>query len=397
MKKLSNYCFAAILGLIFSMSFTACSDDNGDDTKKDELKKQEERDKAYAEIVDAFIHKTVVPTYEKMALKSSELVKDLREYRKNPTQANLDKACEDFLASRMWWERSEAFLFGAASDFGIDPHIDSWPLDLPALEKYLATATNIEDLDGDDYDIAARTKLGQELLGYHGVEYILFENGKPREAGKIKDEYLVYAIAVAGDLRNSCWQLLTSWAGEKYASKLDAAQVKHITEDVELGITVGGGEHSYGENILLAGQPGSLYRSWVAALQEIVSGCNSICDEVGTSKIGSAHTGEDVSYIESPYSQMSIHDFHNNIISVENVYYGGIKGNRGASIHNYMAKHNKEMDMKVTAAITKAQTAINSMKAPFVLNYKDASCKAAIDACKELDETLSELKTELKK
>ena len=69
MKRLSNYCFAAILGLIFSMSFTACSDDNGDDTKKDELKKQEERDKAYAEIVDAFIHKTVVPTYEKMALK----------------------------------------------------------------------------------------------------------------------------------------------------------------------------------------------------------------------------------------------------------------------------------------------------------------------------------------
>lgn len=53
--------------------------------------------------------------------------------------------------------------------------------------------------------------------------------------------------------------------------------------------------------------------------------------------------------------------------------------------------------MKVTAAITKAKTAIKNMKAPFVLNFKDASCKAAIDACKELDETLSELKTELKK
>ena len=62
-----------------------------------------------------------------------------------------------------------------------------------------------------------------------------------------------------------------------------------------------------------------------------------------------------------------------------------------------MAKHNKEMDMKVAAAITKAQTAIKNMKAPFVDNYKDASCKAAMDACKELDETLSELKTELKK
>lgn len=397
MKKLSNYCFVAILSLLFSMSFTACSDDNGDDSKREELKKQEERDKAYAEIAGAFIHKTVVPTYEKMAVKSSDLVKALREYRKNQTQANLDKACEDFLASRMWWERSEAFLFGAASDFGIDPHIDSWPLDLPALQKYLATATNIEDLDGDDYDIAARTKLGQELLGYHGVEYILFEDGKPREAGSIEDKYLVYAIAVAGDLRNSCWQLLASWAGEKYASKLDEAQVKHILEDVELGITIGGGELSYGENILLAGQPGSLYCSWVDALQAIVTGCNTICDEVGSSKIGSAHTGEDISYIESPYSQKSISDFYDNIISIENVYYGGVEGNRGASIHDYMTKHNKEMDMKVVSAINNAKTAIKNMKAPFVLNYKDAGCKAAMDACKKLDETLSELKTELKK
>ena len=398
MKKYLNYTFAACLGLMLPAMFTACSDDNNDDNAKtEEQKRLEERNKAYADIVDAFINKTVVPTYERMALSASELVKDLQTYRKNQTQANLNKACEDFITSRMWWERSEAFLFGAASDFGIDPHIDSWPLDLPALQKYLATATNIEELDGDDYDIAARTKLGQELLGYHGVEYILFENGKPRNAGSIEDKYIVYAIAVAGDLRNSCWQLLASWAGKKYASKLDADLVNHIIDDVELSITVGGGELSYGENILLAGKPGSLYRSWVDALQAIVNGCNGICDEVGSSKIGSAHTGEDVSYIESPYSQRSINDFHDNITSVENVYYGGIEGNRGASMHEYMAKHNKGMDMKVVGAIEKAKTAIKNMKAPFVLNYKDASCKVAMDACKELDETLSELKNELAK
>lgn len=390
MNKLFSYALAASIGLLWIAPLSSCN--HGEITISDD----EQRDKAYQEIAETFVNKTVVPTYTKMAIKAADLVEDLRAYRKTPTQENLNKACEDFIESRSWWERSEAFLFGAANDFGIDPHIDSWPLDLPALQKYLEKAANIEELDGEDSDIVARTKLGQELLGFHGVEYILFQDGKPRTAGSISDEHLIYAIAVAGDLRNSCWQLLTAWAGEEYASKLNKELVKHILEDVELKVLVGG-QFSYGENMVKAGQPGSIYRSWINAMEAIVSGCNDICDEVGTSKIGSAHTGEDISYIESPYSQRSIRDFYDNITSVENVYLGGIEGNRGASLHQYMQTHNKAMDAKVLKAIDTAKNAIKSMKAPFVLNYKDAGCKTAMDACKALDETLSELKQELAK
>lgn len=390
MNKLFSYALAASIGLLWIAPLSSCN--HGEVSLSDD----EQRDKAYQEIAETFVNKTVVPTYTKMAIKAADLVEDLRAYRKTPTQENLNKACEDFIESRSWWERSEAFLFGAANDFGIDPHIDSWPLDLPALQKYLEKAANIEELDGEDSDIVARTKLGQELLGFHGVEYILFQDGKPRTAGSISDEHLIYAIAVAGDLRNSCWQLLTAWAGEEYASKLNKELVKHILEDVELKVLVGG-QFSYGENMVKAGQPGSIYRSWINAMEAIVSGCNDICDEVGTSKIGSAHTGEDISYIESPYSQRSIRDFYDNITSVENVYLGGIEGNRGASLHQYMQTHNKAMDAKVLKAIDTAKNAIKSMKAPFVLNYKDAGCKTAMDACKALDETLSELKQELAK
>lgn len=390
MNKLFSYALVASIGLLFIAPLSSCN--HGEVTISDD----EQRDKAYQEIAETFVNKTVIPTYTKMAIKAADLVEDLRTYRKDPTQENLNKACDDFITSRSWWERSEAFLFGAASDFGIDPHIDSWPLDLPALQKYLDKAANIKELDGEDSDIVARTKLGQELLGFHGVEYILFENGKPRIAGSISEEHLIYAIAVAGDLRNSCWQLLTAWAGQEHASKLNKELVKHILEDVELRVLVGG-QFSYGENMVKAGQPGSIYRSWINAMEAIVSGCNDICDEVGTSKIGSAHTGEDISYIESPYSQRSIHDFYDNITSVENVYLGGIEGNRGASLHQYMQTHNKAMDAKVLKAIDNAKNAIKSMKAPFVLNYTDAGCKTAMDACKALDETLSELKQELAK
>ena len=390
MNKLFSYALVASIGLLWIAPLSSCN--HGEVTPSD----NDQQDKAYQAIAETFVNKTVIPTYTEMSIKAADLVGDLRTYRKAPTQENLNKACDDFIASRSWWERSEAFLFGAANDFGIDPHIDSWPLDLPALQKYLDKAANIEELDGEDSDIVARTKLGQELLGFHGVEYILFEDGKPRTAGSISEKHLIYAIAVAGDLRNSCWQLLTAWAGEEHASKLNKELVKHILEDVELQVLVGG-QFSYGENMVKAGQPGSIYRSWINAMEAIVSGCNDICDEVGTSKIGSAHTGEDISYIESPYSQRSIHDFYDNITSVENVYLGGIEGNRGASLHQYMQTHNKAMDAKVLKAIDNAKNAIKSMKAPFVLNYTDAGCKTAMDACKALDETLSELKQELAK
>ena len=49
-----------------------------------------------------------------------------------------------FLQARQSWEESEAFLYGAATDFGIDPHIDTWPLDVEALATSLSNAEQVE-------------------------------------------------------------------------------------------------------------------------------------------------------------------------------------------------------------------------------------------------------------
>ena len=78
---------------------------------------------------------------------------------------------------------------------------------------------------------------------------------------------------------------------------------------------------------------------------------------------------------------------------------GGIEGQRdeSKSLHNYMASVNADLDAKTTNAITNALTKIKAMKAPFVLNYTDASCQEAMDACKALDDVLTEVKAELAK
>lgn len=42
----------------------------------------------------------------------------------------------------------------------------------------------VEAMGGEDGDIYAGEKLGNSLLGFHGIEYILFEDGSPKSVSK---------------------------------------------------------------------------------------------------------------------------------------------------------------------------------------------------------------------
>lgn len=350
-------------------------------------------DEKQAQILEQYVNHTIAPTYTNLANYSEQLVTELQAFRNSRSQSDLNKACETFLSARAWWEKSEAFLFGAASDFGIDPHIDSWPLDEDAFNNLMSSPNMIAALGEEDGDVVAGEQLGNSLLGFHGIEYILFRNGQVRSASEITDMQITYAVAVAGDLRNRCFQLEVSWIGDDAA-----ASHRRKVEELELNSTVNGGNFSYGQNLKKAGTAGSTYISTVQGLMAIVDGCKTIADEVGTSKIGKPYYGEDVHYIESPYSQKSIEDFFDNITSIEHAYYGGIEGSQSEdlSLHGYMKKINADLDARVIEAINNAKAKINAMPRPFVKNYSNPANEEAILACQALDDILSEVNTELR-
>lgn len=384
MKKKLYFLAAAALLL------TGCSD--SEDSPVDYTN---EKDEAFAKIAQQYVDNTVIATYGNLAESADRLVADLNALRADKTDANVQAACKSFLEARAWWEKSEAFLFGPAGDFGIDPHIDTWPLDIDGLTSEMNNSAHIAAMSAEDGDIWAGSHLGPELLGFHGIEYIIFADGQPRSAASIPDNQIIYACAVAGDLRNCCYQLHVSWAGE---DNVPAHQAEKIN-DLEWNCTVSGTGLSYRENMLNASKGGSIYRSMTDAMQAIADGCASIADEVGTQKIGKPHTGEDSNYIESPYSHKSIVDFYDNVTSIENAYMGGIEGRRNtaASLHAYLEKANPELDARCVKAIENAHKTINSMAAPFVLNYRDASAGKAIEALRELEEVLTEVKAEVAK
>lgn len=377
-----------------AMMFSACSNDNDFDW-------EEEREAALKEAAVDFVDKTVIPVYHDLAdaaLKLSDLCADIEEsVRSNTatdiaqsgtlcsaTSALLEEACEVWYEARKQWELSEAFLFGAADDYGIDPHIDTWPLDADKLQTTLDTPSIMDQMDAE----YVGSYLGQGLLGFHAVEYMIFDidadvnsqQGKARTASYKRIEELVYLSAVAEDLANQCVRLEAAWAGE---SGVSSAKWDRLDE-AELLPTF-----DYGESMRNAGQGGSKYKSYLDAAQEILLGCSDIADEVANQKIArpnmAASTSlEDLSYIESPYAKNSKQDFYDNIVSVRNAYLG--TNSSDASVGAYLAETNPDVDRAVRDAITAALSAIDAAPAPFV-KYKgsrNAQWQAATEACNEL-------------
>jgi len=317
----------------------------------------------------------------------------------NGTQAALDQACADWKTARANWENTEAFLFGAADVYSIDPHTDTWPVAANDLADVLRDEKAMSNLD----NFIKTANSG--ILGYHGLEYVLFRQGKPRDISQLTNLEYNYICAVAKDLYYATATLEAAWDSKESNTERHQIALNYVATHNSINDD-GDAEGALGEftNFGKAFKnPGT--GDWETALDatlEIISGCQDIIGEVGDSKIGLPYTGEDATYIESPYAYNSIVDFYDNIVSCKNALYGSM----GATTPNeksliYFCKNagNATLAAQANTVCTKlenALTKINAMKAPFAIYYSDASCKVAIDALGELDDALSEMGETLK-
>ena len=381
MKKIYRLPILMMAVFLSAFVFVSCNDDDSD------YDPFSEKDKVLLPIVEQYVNKTVIPTYNKLADATIVLVEKLQVLKDNKTDANVVAVAEAWIETRTHWELSEAFLFGAVADFGIDPHIDTWPLDQAALIQQLTNTGHIESMAGEDGDVWAGEHLGNALLGFHGIEFVIYKNGAPKTAAEISNNELIYAVAVAGDLRNRCVQLEASWAGIDHVSDYKA----QLMEDLGFPITPSNTPLSYGENMLQAGLPGSTYRTVRNAAAQILDGAFTIADEVGNVKIGNAASGDDVNYIESPFSHNSLTDFKDNIRSIENTYYGGAYGVRGPSLSAYFEQNHSATHRAIKEAIEASYAAIEAIPAPFVQNYADPKADEAVVI---IGETLAKALTE---
>ena len=368
----------AMMGLC---AFTACSSD--DDKKGSETVSIQ--DSEYDAIINQYVDAVVLPTYSDLKTKNSALYDAVVAFGNNPSNAGFSKICEAWLTAREPWESSEAFLFGPVADYGLDPNMDSWPLDQEAIVNTLMSQQWNEmewtgDYDEDDEAIAA----AQNVRGFHTLEFLAFRDGKART---------LTDTAIDGEAANAVYNESNATAWAQYMRNTAQLLVKDVTTLVDAwnnGYAASFKSHNGGD-----------FTSGLSCIEQLIDGCIDIAGEVGDAKIGdpyslyvSGKTTEALYAVESWYSWHSRDDYTNNILSIRNAYYGSRDGSINAnSLSKLVAKYNAPLDTKVKDAIKSAADAIQAIPQPFRNNINSSEAKAAMEACADLGDVLeNELK-----
>ena len=367
-KYLKMPLYVASLALM-TAGVASCSDDEGPGTSA-----RDKREAALRLVVNDYVDRTVIPTYEQLADASVELhTACLAMYNAgvgNVTSAQVETAGEAWKKAREYWERSEAWLYGPAGDYNVDPHIDSWPLDQGLLDDLLANSSEMAKMDADGVYISSQD---YGLLGFHAQEYMLFaiegsgmsQTSVPHSTDYTAEE-LSYIAGVAGDLRNHCIFLEAAWVGEDNisSSKQDIlAQVRSVADFAANNTSI---------------------RTVLTDL------ANGLCyaDEMKNPTEGGGSDFVNYLAIENAYMGIqSSKDYNSGETLIRPVDH---------SLSAYVASLDADLDARVQAAITAAYDAISEMQEPFVVTCSSSGPyvevnRAAITACNTLNDIFDEV------
>ncbi len=345
MKKII-FPIAILSGLLM---FSSCSNDNENDTTPDA---------DYTDILANTGENVILKTYESLAENADALKAATEALEDDQTQSNLDAAKTAWVNARAPWEESEGFLFGPVDQEGLDPSIDSWPVNVTDLNNVLSS--------NSDLTVDFLKQQEGTLKGFHTIEFLLWGENGNKQVAEISEREFEYLAAAAGVLAADAAQLYSLWNPA---------------------------EGNFIDNVLKAGNGSVVYISQKSALEEIANALVIIADEVANGKINDPLSQQDLTLEESRFSANSKADFANNIRSIKNIYTGKFEtfGN-GKSLSEIIKDKNPGLDTQVSGDIDAAIDAINAIPGTFsdaVMNNKPAVA-AAQEAVRELQKTLEE-------
>lgn len=312
--------------------------------------------KDFTSVLNNVGNNVIVATYNDLAQKGATLQLATQSLEADPTPANLAGARAAWVAARSPWEQSEGFLFGPVDQEGLDPSMDSWPVNVIDLNNVLAS--------NNDLTVAFLAQQEGTLKGFHTIEFLLWGENGDKEVTDFTAREFEYLASASGALANDTKTLYELWAPS---------------------------QGNFISNITEAGNGSIVYISQKAAVEEITNSLIVIADEVANGKINDPLSQEDLSLEESRFSANSKADFADNMRSIQNIYLGRFNNNGNSiGLSSVIAEENPSLDGKVKTEITAAIDAIENIPGTFsdaIFNNKNAVI-AAQQAVRNLQETL---------
>lgn len=131
-------------------------------------------------VISTYVDNVVLPTYLELKNGNAALYDAVVAFQSNPSDKAFKEVATAWLEARQPWETSEAFLFGPVDAEGLDPNMDSWPLDQNAIVSILNSGNLDKDLDWTDGDSDDEVEAKQGVRGFHTLEFLTFRNGVAR-------------------------------------------------------------------------------------------------------------------------------------------------------------------------------------------------------------------------
>ena len=286
----------------------------------------------YSAEITAIANNVIIKTYKALNEKAAVLEKAVNDF----TIGNSDKLEAIKTAwkeARIPWESSEGFLFGPADTEGIDPAIDSWPVNVTDIGAILNSGKPIT---------STVLATNDNARGFHTIEYFVWGVNGDKTAADLTAKDVEYLKAATSDFKSKTQKLYDGWiaSGDNYV-----------------------------DNFINAGKSGSKYPSHVVALTEFVDGIIGIADEVGTGKIedplNGKNGGANPEGEESRFSHNSKVDFANNMRSIQNIYLGDYGTNKGLGLTDIVVAKDKALDTSIKDKIKEAITKIEEIPGTF--------------------------------
>lgn len=350
MKKNVTLTLSVLALASVSIGFFGCSD-NDDAPAVDAT--------LNATILTDFSTNVAQATYNDLKAKASTLNADIQSFVAAQDETKLAKLRADWKAARQAWEQSESFLFGPVDTKAIDPRIDSWPINEQDLNTELTGDADLTEtyIDG----------LGEDIKGFHPIEYIVFGQDGNRAATSFTSEReLQYLSALGQNLQKLTKEAATAWDP---SSSPSAYSIVFVT----------------------AGKGSTEFPTQRSAFVQLVEAMAGICEEVADEKIDAVYKEHDPSLEESPYAKNSLTDFTNNIIGVQNVYLGKYSAD-GKSLEDLVRQYNLSLDSEIKAAVSAAIASLGNIDGTFgtAIVNNNVKVQNAIDAIHALHDKLDD-------
>lgn len=317
----------------------------------------------YKEVLTAISVDVITATYKDLNDKAIALKNSVNTFLNNSSEANLQAMRTAWTATRKPWEQSEGFLYGPVDTEGLDPALDTWPVDVNAMNSIL---------DSNQVINAHLIANNNEARGFHLIEFLIWGENGNKQANEITPRQKEYLLAAAIDLQENTQKLYDGWKSS------------------------GGNFANY---FITAGAGSTLYPSQKAALEEIVEGLITIADEVGAGKIEDPLNSEGgvpkPELEESRFSNNSKADFADNMRSIQNIYLGIYNQKDVAGIEKILSEKNPVLDVKIKTAIKESILAIEAIPGTFTQAISNNRL-AVVDAQNKVMKLKEILEAELK-